>query len=185
MNSPAVYFLAAFGAGVGVVARINPSEPYLRLDVPSGMHGPCVAVGYAGARAPSLEALVFKLAEISAEHLYSEVDVPDVVYASYGVQAEEMARERAAQPVAGLRLHEPVFPFVSGNGPEFPCADMSTVQSRATATSAPMPGLRKMSLMMLVFRAAFCERQGKGRVMAINATSGPDFLLTDSEKRLK
>ena len=113
-----VDFCAAGVAGIGIVARVGVADADFGLDVPVGMYGPGVAVGDSTSGEPALHPLVAQFAEICAEHVEVEVYVTCVVLAAVCLDAEEMAGEAAAEPVACFGLHKPVFPFVVVDGPK-------------------------------------------------------------------
>ena len=103
-------FLAAVGAAVGVVARINPAYAYLGLDIPVTVENPGVAVAYAGSDHPALAAMILELAEISAEEGERQIHVAEVILAADGVRCKEVAGEALAEPVASFGLNHPLFP---------------------------------------------------------------------------
>lgn len=81
------------------------------------VYGPGVTVSYTCSGAPPLVTVVEELGEIRAEEFEIEAEVSEIILASDCVQADEMAGEALAEPVADFRLDEPVFPFMAADAP--------------------------------------------------------------------
>ena len=58
------------------------------------------------------------MAQVGAEEVEAaKVNVADVVLSAEQVRAHEVSGRSVAEPIAGLGLHEPVFPFVAVDVP--------------------------------------------------------------------
>ena len=99
------------GALVLVGPRVDVAYAYLGLHAPTPRQHPLVAVGYAGTQHPPLVAVVGQLAEIGAQELEAASHVTNIIYAAQHMRAKEVPVEALAQPIASLRLNEPVLPL--------------------------------------------------------------------------
>lgn len=103
-------FLSAPRAFVLAVTGVRISDTYFSLKIPVASEDPGIAVGHASADKPALEASVFEFREISAEEGEVSVDSSDVVLAAVEMRTYKVACEAVAEPIASLRLQEPVLP---------------------------------------------------------------------------
>ena len=63
------HFGAAIGAGVHVIACVDPSESYLGLDIPVTVYYPRVAVSQSCSDSPPLITVVGKYGEVGTEEV--------------------------------------------------------------------------------------------------------------------
>lgn len=104
-------FLAAFGAWVFVKSGVDVSNAQLGLQVPVLSQNPGIAIRKTATHISALVAVVGEFRKVGAEKFYSVFQVAEVVFATVGMYADEMARETFAEPVSSLGLHQPVLPF--------------------------------------------------------------------------
>ena len=96
---------AALLALVLVVLAVDVADAQLQLEVPVLAEDEVVTIGNAAAGEPALIAVTGQRAEVPAEELAAfGRKARDVIDATKRVNAQEMARETVAEPVADLRL---------------------------------------------------------------------------------
>ena len=116
-------FLPASLTFEDVVVRINPSDTELGLHVPVFSENPGISVSQTGSGIPTLVAVVAEFGEVHSEEVACESEVAHVKLAAEAVEGEEVSGGGIAEPVAHLRLHEPVFPPPAMR--ERPCVEVA------------------------------------------------------------
>ena len=117
------HFRATFGAGIRIIACIDPSNADLGLDIPVGMYRPCIAIGHARAGSPALVAHILQFCEIGAQKFSTVLPVSEIELSAESMQTEEMTGETSAEPVASFGLDEPVLPAAVFDRP---CVELAT-----------------------------------------------------------
>lgn len=87
-------FLAAVGAAVHVVPRVDPPDTDFGLKVPAAVENPGIAVCYACSRKPSLMTLVGQLGEVGAEKLDVVVEIAEVILPAKQMGADKWPEKR-------------------------------------------------------------------------------------------
>ena len=104
-------FRAAAFAGETVVAGIGPADTDFGLDVPMLGEHPGMSVGDACSGKPSLIAGILQMGEVCAEKIeVGEAYRTYIILTAMEFQTDEIAVQGLAEPIAHLRLGEPVFP---------------------------------------------------------------------------
>ena len=70
-----------------------------------------VAIGNTGTDTDALITMIGQLREIGSKKRKIILNTAKIELSSVSVNTEEMTRETITEPIASLRLHEPVLPF--------------------------------------------------------------------------